>query len=323
MPPDTTSNMSQIRWTGNEITTEMTAVNTSTTWNIRTAETPLNNMTTSFINITTDIWPLNVTWSLNTTEAATMNMPSHIVDFAGYLSTLVYIFFTLSAVLLMVGLFGNITTILIMQKNPFKSTAHGVYMSALAVYDSICLVILAFNKSSSLYLLGFDLSSLNAVTCKASQYIFSAAKVGSPGLIVLICIERFVAVWLALKAKVLLTRRTAVVSVCCVSLLAIIVGAMSLPFSGLKNGSCLPNAMNQSLAPLVLPVITTFHSVIPLLVLVSLTPVTVGKLCHIRKKKVRRWEIHRMMLRFAMQPCLWPSLCSILFASHRRLLCSL
>ena len=269
--------------------TKMTPANisleTHTRWTTNTAEIPMNKTTTDFLNITTEILPFNVTWSVNTTEANTMNMTSHSEDFASYLSAVMYISFVLSAVLVIVGLFGNITTIFIMQRNPFKSTAHGVYMSALAVYDSMCLVILAFSKNSLSYLFGFDLNSLNVAICKISQYLFSAAKVGSSGLVVLICIERFIAVWLSIKAKVLLTRRTAVISVCCVSILAIIVGALSLPFSGLESGSCSPNAVNNILGKWVLPIIPAFHSIIPLLVLVILTPFTIAKLCIIRAKR--------------------------------------
>ena len=269
--------------------TKMTPANisleTHITWKTNTAEIPMNKTTTDLFNITTEILPFNVTWSVNTTEANTMNMTSHSEDFASYLPAAMYISFSLSAVLLIVGLFGNITTIFIMQRNPFKSTAHGVYMSALAVYDSMCLVILAFSKSSFSYLFGFDLNSLNVVICKSSQYFFSAAKVGSSGLVVLICIERFIAVWLSIKAKVLLTRRTAVISVCCVSILATIVGALSLPFSGLESGSCSPNAVNKFLAQWVQPIIPTLHSIIPLLILVILTPFTITKLCLIRAKR--------------------------------------
>ena len=158
-------------------------------------------------------------------------------------------------------------------------------MSALAVYDSICLFHVAIRKKSSLHIIGSGLNFQNAVICKSLQFLFDAAKVCSSGLIVLICIERFVAVWLPLKAKMLLTCRTAVISVCCVSMLAIIMGVLASLFSGVEKGSCAPDAENKSLAPWVLPIISTVHSIIPLLVLVILTPLTIAKLCHVRTKR--------------------------------------
>ena len=83
----------------------------------------------------------------------------------------------------------------------------------------------------------------------------------------------------------LLTCRTAVISVCCVSMLAIIMGVLASLFSGVEKGSCAPDAENKSLAPWVLPVISTVHSIIPLLVLVILTPLIIAKLCHVRTKR--------------------------------------
>ena len=290
MMTETSGTPSQLNWTRTtrgEIMTKITAANisteTHTTWANNTTEIHMNN--TNFINFTTEIWPFNVTWDFNKTEVTTMNTTSRVLDYAGNHSTAKYIFFSLSAALLILGLFGNITTLLIMQKKPFKSTCHGVYMSALAVYDSFCLVQLAFRKKSSLLVIGADLIYLNAVICKSLQFLFDAAKVGSSGLIVLICIERFVAVWLPIKAKVLLSFRTAVISVCCVSMLAIIVGVLASLCSGVEKGSCSSGAENKSLAPWVLPVISTIHSIIPSLVLVILTPLTIAKLCHVRTKR--------------------------------------
>ena len=142
MMTETSGTLSELNWTRTtqgEIMTKMTAANisaeTHTTWSQNTAEIHMYN--TTFINFTTETWPFDVTWDFNKTEVTTMNTTVHVLDDAGYLSIAKYIFFSLSAVLLILGLFGNITTMLIMEKKPFKSTGHGVYMSALAVYDSI------------------------------------------------------------------------------------------------------------------------------------------------------------------------------------------
>ena len=121
---ETSGTLSQLNWTRTtrgEIMTKMTAANisteTHTTWAKNTAEIHMND--TTFINFTTEIWPFNVTWDVNKTEATTMNTTSRVLDYAGNHSTAKYIFFSLSAALLILGLFGNITTILIMQKKPF------------------------------------------------------------------------------------------------------------------------------------------------------------------------------------------------------------
>ena len=222
----------------------------------------------------------------NDTESILTNMTSTTVDAASYVSKMMYVSFVISVVLFVVGLLGNITTIIVMQKKPFKSTAHGVYLTALALADTMALIMISLHKECIWYLFGVYVTALNNITCRLAQYLFSATKIASSGMIVLICIERFIATWLPIKAGILLTKRTAVVSVCCVSITAILISGISLPFSGLNGGACSPNVANESLAPLLLPIIVIVHSIIPPFVLLCLTPLTVVKLCHIRAKRV-------------------------------------
>ena len=245
---------------------------------VNTTDTSLTNLTS--LNQSTLVSQGNVTWSTNNTEFTTAMPP------ADYLTGIMYFSFVMSAILVVLGLFGNITTILVMQKPSLKSTAHSIFLTMLAFYDSICLISLCLTKGCILFLFGIDMASVNDVVCKVIQFVFSTAQLGSVWVIVMICIERFVAVWVPLKAKILLTKRAAFVSIICVSAISIVFCGLSTPFSGVVKGYCLNITNMGSLAVIVRYMSMVLNFILPNLILLLLTPLTIGKLCHLRAKRL-------------------------------------
>ena len=225
-----------------------------------------------------------MTWSTNNTDfLLTTPIPP-----ADYVTGIMYFSFVMSAVLLTLGLFSNTTTIIVMRKPPFKSTAHSVYLSTLAFCDSLCLICLCLTKGSILFLFGIDLTAVNGVICKVVKFVFSTARLGSVSVIVLICIERFAGVWAPFKARVMLTRRTACVSVRCVSIVAVLICWLSVPFSGLVKGYCVVYNNDDGFLGMVAQcasLVLNFY--LPTLILLILTPLTVGKLCHARIQRAK------------------------------------
>ena len=245
---------------------------------VNTTDISLTNLTS--LNQSTLVSQGNVTWSTNNTEFITAMPPTD------YLTGIMYFSFVMSAILVVLGLFGNIATILVMQKPSFKSKAHSIFLTMLAFYDSICLISLCLTKGCILFLFGIDMASVNDVVCKVIQFIFSTAQLGSVWVIVLICIERFVAVWVPLKAKILLTKRAAFVSVICVSAISIVFSGLSTPFSGVVKGYCLNITNMGSLAVIARYISLVLNFFLPNLILLLLTPLTIGKLCHLRAKRL-------------------------------------
>ena len=266
----------------NMITLHTSTVNhtslTNGLFTVNTTDISQTNLTA--VNQSTLVSQANVTWSTNNTEFTTAMPP------ADYLTGIMYFSFVMSATLVIMGLIGNITTILVMQQPPFQSTAHGIYLSSLALYDPICIICLCLTKGSILFLFGVDLASVNTLVCQIVQFVFTMARLGSVSVIVLICVERFVAVWVPLKARLLLTKRTALVSVSCVSAIALVTSGLSVPFSGLVNGYCVYNTNTTSLAVIVQFIGLVLFSYLPLVILIILTPLTIGKLCYIKVQRL-------------------------------------
>ena len=98
--------------------------------------TDISQMNLTSANQSTLISQGNATWSTNNTEFTTTMPP------ADYLTGIMYFSCVMSATLVIMGLIGNITTILVMQQPPFQSTAHSIYLSSLALYDPICIICL-------------------------------------------------------------------------------------------------------------------------------------------------------------------------------------
>ena len=141
-----------------------------------------------------------------------------------------------------------------------------------------------FFKPCVAYLFGFDMRSLGDVVCRLLQYLFYIARVSGSAMIILICFERFIAVCFPLKAKFILAKKSAYISVCVCSLLAIVVGGLVVRFSGAEDYYCEPISANTSVATLSLPAVLAPTIFLPALVILCLTPLTVGKLCRKRAK---------------------------------------
>ena len=247
-----------------------------------TTESNLMNMTSATLNTNSNTWQGNASWIANSTESYFGNITSPEISFA--VSVTMYILFVISVCLVILGLLGNMTTILIMQQRPFKSTTHSILLSALAITDTLCLLMFLFFKPCVAYLFGFDMRSLGDVVCRLLQYLFYIARVGGSAMIILICLERFIAVCFPFKAKFILAKKSAYISVCVCSLLAIVVGGLVVQFSGMEDVYCESISANTTVATLSLPAVLAPIIFLPALVILSLMPLTVGKLCLNRVK---------------------------------------
>ena len=248
--------------------------------NAITTESNFRNMTSATLNTNSNTWLGNASWVANSTESYFGNITSPEINFA--VSVTMYTFFVISVCLVILGLLGNMTTILIMQQRPFKSTTHSILLSALAITDTLSFPIFLLFKPCVAYLFGFDMRSLGDVVCRLLQYLSYIARVGGSAMIILICLERFIAVCFPFKAKFILAKKSAYISVCVCSLLAIVVGGLVVRYSGVEDVYCAPISANTSVATLSIPAVIAPTIFLPALVILSLMPLTVGKLCRNR-----------------------------------------
>ncbi|KAK2140932.1 hypothetical protein LSH36_1201g00044 [Paralvinella palmiformis] len=147
---------------------------------------------------------------------------------------------------LLVGLFGNTMTVIVMRHSLFRATSIAIILVALSLSDSALLLMVPFNKLFVQKYLGFDVRALHWFGCKAFFWFWRTAKMTSSWFIVLISLERFVVINYPLKARTLVTKRTAV---CGILLVYTVIGTFNLiwvSFSDvIRGGKCLSNVADD------------------------------------------------------------------------------
>ena len=243
---------------------------------------------------TTTILDVNTTSTLdcgvteNYTEPAWCNTTSVPEINDVFISNVMYISFAMSGFLVTLGLFGNTMTIIIMQKGQFKVTRHAVCLTMLAIADATSLITVTVIKESTTYVIGTDITTVTNMACKTILFFLDVGKLSSSAVVVLICLERFLAVWFPLKINIFLTKRRTVITHVCIFTTAIVVSCLGIPFNTVHQGMCPGGtALYQQafLSKVYKIVLSFFHGIGPTVFLMILTPLTVLKLCLQRSKR--------------------------------------
>ncbi|KAK2161735.1 hypothetical protein LSH36_110g00026 [Paralvinella palmiformis] len=109
--------------------------------------------------------------------------------------------------LLILGVGGNLLIIKVMTSASFKTLAVSKMFIAMSLSDIVVNLLLPFNKPFVRHIIGIDIRALSSGGCKLFFWTYRFAKTTSSWLVVLITMERFVAVWLPMKAKFINTER--------------------------------------------------------------------------------------------------------------------
>ena len=161
---------------------------------------------------------------------------------------------------------------------------HGKLISSLAVCDMIALLSLPLAQPCVHDVLSLDVRTVSTVGCKISWSIQWPAMGSSSGIVVLICVERFLAVWFPLQSRRFLTDQNILraVFVCTTSFILIYV-TMATLYVEIKDSVCYPNLDGTQYSTVLkgLPN-TTFYNVsfgfllvFFMLILLGLTPLTI------------------------------------------------
>ena len=198
--------------------------------------------------------------------------------------------YSITPIVVVVGILGNISVVVIMRSKHFRTTTAAIFLTALAISDTKYILLFPLNKSITQVIFGRDLRAVTVDACKAFFCIFRTAKNFSARVIVVICVERFYVIWFPLHAKRISTQRNAKIVV--VVLLLVIYafdGVWSIT-TYVVNGVCLPNypsAENKELIGAFVLAGLTVYDVIPSVLLISLTPLTIYKLLQQRSRRRR------------------------------------
>ena len=110
------------------------------------------------------------------------------------------------------GLIGNAMTAAVLTRKRFRSRNISVYLLALAVVDSIFLVSNTMVSLSIKYLGGPDIQALSNPGCKLAKYIVMSSRAISAWLVVVLTVQRLLAMSIPHLASVLSTRKQALIS---------------------------------------------------------------------------------------------------------------
>ena len=154
---------------------------------------------------------------------------------------LTYTLFCLSCLFAVLGLCGNCLLLVSLSKFRRRFNGHGVLIMSLAICDIFAVIAWATTQSS-VQDLGLDIRAISGIACKASWAILYTAMYSSTAIVVLISIERFLAVWFPLRTRSLLSAKNMLrcVSIC-VTLIALTFVTMSVLYCEVRDGKCHPN----------------------------------------------------------------------------------
>ena len=162
-----------------------------------------------------------------------------------------------------------------------RKSAHGLYITAMAVADIVILTTQPFNRSFAYYLFGRDIRATSIAFCNVYHFFLRWARPMSSLVIVL---ERFVAIWFPLKSRIFSSRRVAWIQVNVVFAIA----TFRTQSVGIETEVCLTVAIkqhehNERRVHLCSIRGMTILTLIPTLTLLILTPPTVAKLFYQRR----------------------------------------
>ena len=255
------------------------------------------NQTTqgSYFNHTTSALDFN-----QTTPASYLDQNTSTNDLASGsipVTGLEYTLFGLNCFFTALGLCGNALLLISMSKFPCRSEAHGVLLSSLAICDMVSCLSWALTQPCLHAIFGIDIRAITTVGCKISWAILFPATICSSAIVVLICIERYLAVWFPLRSRKLLSKENMVRMVwICVTPIVLIYATLSVLYCEVQNGYCYPNfggstystVLNKMPNTSVYNAIIGFTQVTPILILSILTPMTIVKL-------YKQWVIRRQL----------------------------
>ncbi len=156
-----------------------------------------------------------LTTVVNVNETGTGENATANVDLgkAASKKTILYVSYVTVPILVVTGVCGNMFTIRVMLAKNFQRMSVSAFLIAMALSDTAVIVVSTLNKSWVRNLIGTDYRAFDQVGCIAFFWAFRTSKLVSSWMVVLICIERFIAVCVPLRSKTLCSKRMAYASI--------------------------------------------------------------------------------------------------------------
>ena len=256
------------------------------------------NQTTQalYLNLTSTQWSdfnntANESYFNNTTSTSYFSQSNSTYELGTAsipISGLTYTLFGLTCCFAALGLFGNCLILISMLKFRKRFNAHGILITSLAICDIVALLSWFQTQPCVQDVFGMDVRAISSIVCKIFWAIMYSSSHGSSTIVVLICIERFLAVWFPLRTRTILTEKNMLKTVwICMTPIVLIFVTMSSLYCEVRDGNCHPNLEGDAYSTVLKgkPNVTFYiasHGVIitsSMLILSIFTPLTIVKLC--------------------------------------------
>ncbi|KAH3842963.1 growth hormone secretagogue receptor type 1-like [Dreissena polymorpha] len=251
------------------------------------------------MEIVEDQWMLNsslMNISLVTSNSSLQNLSGNVTNdnvplpnaspiMQAVIDVFLIIGYIIQPLFLVVGVTGNMLTVVTMISFRFKDLTSRYILLFLSFSDSVLLITQPLNKFFVIKQFGMDLRALSSLSCKIFFVIFRSAKMTSSWLVVLLCFERYVAVVFPLKAKFILRKNYILAAIVLDYVIITTYNSIWHFSSGIQGGICKPDlpSLQQSVF---VTIGVTFYSFIPTIILLVLTPQIVFRL--FRHAKMRQ-----------------------------------
>ena len=147
-------------------------------------------------------------------------------EFSIYVGSPGYAYWMSNVIIIVLGLAGNFLVMVLMADVKFSTLSYAVYLKFLAILDSLVLLLVGIRESQRLFT-SPSLASTNSTMCAFIWFTIGTTMTTSPWLVVGLTVDRFFCVVFPLKRHLLCTRKIALITCSCISVISII---MCLPF---------------------------------------------------------------------------------------------
>ena len=193
-----------------------------------------------------------------------------------------YTMFSVNCPLFIIGIFGNFSILLVLMRLSDSFIPYNLLIIALAISDMLSLTLNSVLQLRHLEIVDVDFTS---VGCQIFLSIRQTVANISLSIIVLICIERFVVVTFPLKVNLVSQRKVTIISLCVCVVFGLITGILPAALYKQDNGKrC---RVNVNLNPKVLYILNIIAIIIPIIIVLTLTPIIIYKLYQRHGKRAK------------------------------------
>ncbi|XP_041355265.1 succinate receptor 1-like [Gigantopelta aegis] len=184
---------------------------------------------------------LNFTTSTDALEEVVeLNTDYNVSDVGGwpYFDLLGLEYWVIVVIVISFGLVGNVLSFFLLSDKQFSFLSYPVYLKALAVSDSVQLIIKSVEETQQPFAFS-PISNSYDVVCKLWQFARYNSLLISPWLVVGLTLDRYVCVLFPLTRDRFCTKKKALIFCCCLALLSALTMLPILTSVKLVEGNCL------------------------------------------------------------------------------------